>query len=148
MTKLQIRMPLSFLSIPGDVAFVSVGGPASLDFTFVSLATGTTHANNAVYKSIPHMRFSVVVSSYPYLFHNIKSTHFLFSLFAAVSCASPLVHRQATCTTSGISATCAAEVRLKFLSSELIGDLVPDFTPTMEVVVKYGNIYENHRLTL
>jgi hypothetical protein len=67
----------------------------------------------------------------------------LLSLLTVPSLASPLLESRQACPASGISAARAAEVRSKFQSSRVIPDSVPNFTPTTELRVRYGNINEN-----
>ncbi|XPS69938.1 hypothetical protein M3J07_002179 [Ascochyta lentis] len=57
--------------------------------------------------------------------------------------ASPLLGERQSCPTSGITAARSAEVSNKFRSASVIPDSVPDFTPTTDLRVKYGNINEN-----
>ncbi|KAL1598409.1 hypothetical protein SLS59_006693 [Nothophoma quercina] len=67
----------------------------------------------------------------------------LSALFTASSYASPLLAGRQTCPSSGITAARSAEVLNKFRSARVIPDSVPEFTPTTELRVRYGNINEN-----
>ena len=74
---------------------------------------------------------------------SIMKYFILSALFAASSYASPLLAERQTCPSSGITVARSAEVLNKFRSARVIPDSVPEFTPTTELRVRYGNINEN-----
>jgi hypothetical protein len=79
----------------------------------------------------------------PYSPIMIIKTSILSALFAASTYASPLLAERQSCPSSGITAARSTEVLSKFRSARVIPDSVPDFNPTIDLRVKYGNINEN-----
>lgn len=70
-------------------------------------------------------------------------TFILIFLLPALAWGSPLLAERQSCPASGITAAISAEVLSKFRSARVIPDSVPEFTPTTDLRVKYGNINEN-----
>lgn len=67
----------------------------------------------------------------------------LSTLLAASAYASPLLAERQSCPASGITAARLTEALNKLRSVRVIPDSVPEFTPTTDLRVKYGNINEN-----
>lgn len=73
----------------------------------------------------------------------MMKTFVLTTLLAALAHGSPLLTERQSCPASGITTARSTEVLGKFKSARVIPDSVPEFTPTTDLRVKYGNINEN-----